>query len=322
MTALTASVAVITYERPEYVARCLDHLAAQTRPPLEVIVVDSSTGQDTELLIRDRFPAVRYARCPAGPGAMATARNIAYGMSRGDIVAFVDDDAFAEPAWLERLVPHFDDPTVGAVGGRQIRGQPGELHQGTDSVGRLLEDGTLTGNFAAETGTTVEVDHLLGANMAFRRSVLDLLGGIRDGYAGTCVREETDLCLRVSHAGYRLLYTPDAVVDHVAAPYVKGRRFDLRYAYWAQKNHLILLIRNFGLTKPIVRRYLSASARDAWLEASERLSLPRSRARSHDAAGALRAAGSALSRTAVIAAASVTGVVTGASAARADRRGR
>ena len=54
-------------------------------------------------------------------------------------------------------------------------------------------------------------------------------------------------------AGYRLVYTPDAVVEHVAAPYAKGRRFDLRYAYWAQKNHLILLIRNFGLGAPIVR---------------------------------------------------------------------
>ena len=60
-----------------------------------------------------------------------------------------------------------------------------------------------------------------------------------------------------STAGYRLVYTPDAVVEHVAGPYAKGQRFDLRYAYWGQKNHLILLIRNFGLTSAIVRAYLA-----------------------------------------------------------------
>ena len=209
--------------------------------------------------MRDRFPTVIYAVCAAGMGAMATARNLGYRLTSGEILAFIDDDAFAEPGWLEHLLPFYDDPTVGAVGGRQIRRLPGELEEGVDAIGRLQPDGTITGNFAADPGGPVPVDHLLGANMSFRRSVLDRIGGIHEGYGGTCVREETDLCLRVAHAGFRLVYTPDAVVEHLAAPYAKGRRFDLRYVYWAQKNHLIVLIRNFGLTEPIVRRYLSTS---------------------------------------------------------------
>lgn len=263
MSLPTATVAVVTYERPDYVSRCLGHLGAQTVMPLEVIVVDSSTSNETFRLVRDRFPEVKYVRNPMGHGAMATARNMAYSMARGDILVFIDDDAFAEPEWLERLLPGFEDPAVGAVGGRQIRGQPGELTEGVDAIGRLMSDGTLTGNFAADPGRPVTVDHLLGANMAFRRTVLDALGGIRDGYTGTCVREETDLCLRVGHAGYRLMYRPDAVVEHVAAPYAKGQRFDLRYAYWAQKNHLLLLMRNFGVGAHIVRRYVGVSLRDA-----------------------------------------------------------
>src|SRR6202035_189572 len=173
-----------------------------------------------------------------------------------------------------------------------------------DAIGLLLEDGTLTGNFAADPGRTLPVDHLLGANMAFRRSVIESLGGIRDGYAGTCIREETDLCLRVAHAGYRLTYTPDAVVEHVAAPYAKGERFDLRYAYWAQKNHLILLIRNFGLTRPIVRAYLSTSMRQAGRESSTRFGTAWARARGRDRRGALRASGAAVSWGGVMMAAS------------------
>src|SRR5581483_800974 len=142
----TASVAVVTYERPSYVARCLDHLLAQTAPPDQIIVVDSSAGDDTARLVRDRYPTVRYEVCPAGRGATATARNLSYRLTGGEVLAFVDDDAFPEPDWLERLLPFFDDPSVGGVGGRQIRHQPGELEEGTDAIGRLREDGTLTGH--------------------------------------------------------------------------------------------------------------------------------------------------------------------------------
>ncbi|HEV3366877.1 MAG TPA: glycosyltransferase family 2 protein [Acidimicrobiales bacterium] len=317
---LSASVAVVTYERPTFVARCLEQLLVQTQPPVEIIVVDSSTSDDTARLVRERFPTVAYEVCPAGRGATATARNISYRLATGDVLAFIDDDAFAERDWLENLLAQFADPAVGGVGGRQIRKQPGELVEGVDAIGLLLEDGTLTGNFAADPGRSLPVDHLLGANMAFRRSVIESLGGIRDGYAGTCIREETDLCLRVAHAGYRLTYTPDAVVEHVAAPYAKGERFDLRYAYWAQKNHLILLIRNFGLTRPIVRRYLSRSLGEAVRDGRTRLARAWSRAHDRDGVGALRAAGAALSRTAVLLAGSMSGLASGARLAGEDRR--
>ncbi|HUD17885.1 MAG TPA: glycosyltransferase [Acidimicrobiales bacterium] len=321
MTAPTASVAVITYERPDFVARCLDHLLVQTRAPLEIIVIDSSAGDETSKLVGERYPMVRYQVCTAGSGAMATARNISYRMASGDVLAFIDDDAFAEPEWLENLLPHFDDPTVGAVGGRQIRRQPGELTEGVDAIGQLQHDGNLTGNFAADPGRTVAVDHLLGANMSFRRSVLDQIGGIHDGYGGTCVREETDLCLRVAHAGYRLVYTPEAVVEHVAAPYAKGQRFDLRYEYWAQKNHLIVLIRNFGASDPIILRYVWASIRRAVGDIATRTSKAGSRARAHDLGGAVRSTGGAVLRASVVVAATGTGAGAGLQLAAADRRG-
>jgi GT2 family glycosyltransferase len=316
----TASVVVVTYERVDYLVRCLDHLRAQTRPALEVLVVDSSPGGATARMVRSDYPEVHYLACPAGYGAMATARNQGYLAASGDVIAFVDDDAFAEPDWLERLLPHYDDPGVGAVGGRQIRHQTGELTQGVDAIGHLDEDGFISGNFGADPGRVIEVDHLLGANMSFRRSVLDEIGGIRDGYAGTCVREETDLCLRVAHTGYRLLFVPDAVVEHVAAPYAKGRRFDIRYHYWDQKNHLIVLMRNFGPGGTLVRRYLQASLRAAAVDAGDRLGRAWSRGRGGDPHGAASSFGGAVLRPAVVVAASVTGLLTGLRLASTDRR--
>ena len=204
---------------------------------------------------------MRYIRNDAGPGTLATSRAIGVAETRSDIVAFIDDDAYAEPDWLENIVARYADPTVGAVGGRASNGRPGEEHEGLDEVGRLLPDGTLTGNFAADTGRDIEVDHVLGANMSVRRSALEGIGGIVDLFPGTCLREESDIMLRLGQAGWRIVYTPTALVEHVAAPYTRGRRFDVRYTYYGHRNHVVLLSHTFGMGAPILRRYVGTALR-------------------------------------------------------------
>lgn len=318
--AVTVSAVVVTYERPEYLERCLNHLLAQTCPPMEIIVVDSSDTRLIATLVAERFQSVQYIVCSAGRGAIATARNLGFEAARGDVIGFVDDDAFAAPDWLERLIPNYSDESVGGVGGRQIRGQPNEIEEGLDQIGRLLEDGTLVGNFTADPGHAVEVDHLLGANMSFRRSVIAGLSGIRDGYPGPCLREETDLCLRVAASGYRLLYAPDAVVEHVAAPYAVGSRFDLRYAYFSQHNHLILLVRNFGLGVTITRRYIVGSLRSSlhcWRSGIKRAG---DRARHGDLGGAARAIVNSTLRSVILIIATPTGLARGVLLTHHDRK--
>src|SRR5690606_27443737 len=146
---------------------------------------------------------------------------------------------------------------------RADNGIPGEENEGLDRIGRLLPDGRLTGYFAADPGRTIEVDHLLGASMSFRRSALEAIGGIRGNYPGTCLCEESDISLRLRATGGRLLYTPRAVVRHMAAPYgIGGKRFDRRYLYYARRNHLVMLVRNFGWRDPVVRRYARSTVRD------------------------------------------------------------
>jgi GT2 family glycosyltransferase len=262
-TILDVSVVIITYQRPHFVRRCLDHLRAQRRAPFEVIVVDSSPGGETQQIVTNEYPEVRYAICSAGRGAMATARNIGFNIATGHVVAFLDDDAFADPDWLERLAEMYTGPEVGGVGGLADNGRPGAEVEGADRIGVVCPDGSLTGYWAANPGRPVEVDHLQGANMSFRRTAIEEIGGIRDGYRGTCFCEDTDLCLRIKRRGYHLIYTPFARVAHVGGPLATGRRWDLRYRYWAQHNHVILLVRNFGLRSALLWRYVLASLRDS-----------------------------------------------------------
>lgn len=257
MQELTVAVIVVTYSRPEYLRRCLTDVLSQTVAPQEIIVVDSSPNDLTTSLVAT-FPGVKYLRNALGMGHMATSRVLGVAASTSAIVAFIDDDAYAEPQWLEELLKPYADPGVAGVGGRARNNQPGEDRAGSDQVGLLLPDGRLTGNFAAVTDGNVEVDHLIGCNMSYRRSALQQIDGIHDHWPGTSLREDADTGLRLRRAGFRLIYAPEAAVLHVGGTYAKGRRFDLRYTYYGARNHIVLLRHALGPAAPETRAYSRA----------------------------------------------------------------
>jgi len=258
----TVSVVVITYSRPDYVETCLDHLRALATPVEQVILVDSSPDRESADLVESRYPEVEYVRSGLARGTMPEARSMGLELATGDIVAFIDDDAFVFPRWRDELVRPYADARVAAVGGRAINGAPGEAVFGLGDIGRLLPNGSLTGNFPAVPGRVIAVDHLIGANMSFRRDALAEIGGIHGYYPGTCVREESDISLRLGAAGYRLVFAPQAVVHHVGAPYrIGGQRFDRRYLFYSQHNHVMLLARVYGFGSPYLRRYLWTALR-------------------------------------------------------------
>jgi len=255
---IEVSVVIATLERPEEVRTCLEHLAVQTCRPREVVVVDSSSSDSTRRVV-DEFPWVRYLRNDAGVGTLPLSRRIGVAATTGAIVAFLDDDAYADPDWLRFLALAYE-PDIGGVGGQARNGQPGELEQGLDEIGLLLPNGLVTGNFAADPGHDVDVDHVIGCNMSFRREALTDSGGIPDWPAGvSSLREDLFLSLRVRDAGWRLRFTPRAGVFHVGAPQVKGRRFDLRYDFTGIRNHLFVLVVHFGPTSPYVRRAIATT---------------------------------------------------------------
>ena len=175
---LSTVVVIATYRRPDYMEECLSHLKRQTIAPARIVVVDASPD-DLTRHVASRHPGVEYRRNPRGVGHTATSRAIGLDGAGEEIVAFIDDDAYAEPDWLERLLEPYADPDVAAVGGRARNGQPDEEQLGVGQIGLLLPDGRLTGYFAAAPDRAVEVDHMLGANMSVRSSVVHELGGIR-----------------------------------------------------------------------------------------------------------------------------------------------
>lgn len=251
--ALRLSVCIVTYERPEFLRRCLAALRGSSAPAEQIVVVDASAKEDRGAAADD--PSVVYVWAPELAGWMTRSRNEALRWATGDVIAFLDDDVCVHPGWAQAVRDGFSDPAVAAAGGRTLNGLPGEEASG-EPIGRYLPRGRLTSGFAQDATSVVEMDHGIGANMAFRRSVLAELGGFRDDYPGTALREDTDMFLRVRSQGRRVVFLPNAVVDHRPAPHVVGQRFDTRYKLYGRRNHLVLLARHEGIRSPVIRQWV------------------------------------------------------------------
>lgn len=216
------TVAVCTRERPDDIDRCIRALLLLDYPNLDLLVVDNAPRTDaTEQVVR-RYEGVRYVREPR-PG-LDWARNRAILECRGEILAYTDDDVVVDPGWVAALARVFTaDPEVMAVTGLVI---PHELD--TDAQ-RLFETyggfgrGFVRRWYRGPAGRPLAPLHGgagkfgTGANMAYRRSIFDRIGGFDPALdVGTCTNGGGDLEMffRVLKEGHTLVYEPRAIVRH------------------------------------------------------------------------------------------------------------
>ncbi|MCX5767568.1 MAG: glycosyltransferase [Gemmatimonadetes bacterium] len=218
MAVPTVSVLVPTWRRPESLARCLRALAAQSQPPVEIVVGwradDSETALALATLTLELGVPVRQAMT-AEPGVVA-AMNAALELCTGTVIALTDDDAEPRPDWLERLGRCFDDPAVGGAGGRDW--QPTERGS-REEVGRIQWFGRVIGHHHLGVGPARPVDVLKGVNAAFRAPLLRTLRfDSRLQGAGAQMFWELALCLPLRRAGWTLVYDPAIAVEHHIEP--------------------------------------------------------------------------------------------------------
>ncbi|MEM6392370.1 MAG: glycosyltransferase [Planctomycetota bacterium] len=222
---LRVSVVVPTLGRLDRVRLCLAGLAEQSRLPDEVVVVvredDTVTAEGlAEDLASGCYDGLVVRVCRVSEPGVIAALEAGVAEAEGDVIAFTDDDAVPRPGWLATLLPHFANPGVGGVGGRDWVVEDGELQDGSAAeVGRVRWWGGLVGNHHLGVGPAREVDTLKGCSMAFRREVLEKHGFDRRMRGpGAQVANELAPALAARKAGWRIVYDPSAEVDHNTAP--------------------------------------------------------------------------------------------------------
>ncbi len=215
------TVVVCTHNRPAELDRCLRSLRKLSYPNFDVLVVDSAPHDGTAAEIASRNHA-RYLVEPI-PG-VSRARNLGARACTSSAIAFLDDEAIADPGWLRGLAREFEDPQVMAVAGRiqSIPGSQPDLEEAR--LCAVLGGADCGGDWRA-------IDHLTphwferasfgglgnGGNLAFRRSAFEVWPGFCESLgAGARIAggEEHYAFFQLVNLGYRVVYTPAAVVRH------------------------------------------------------------------------------------------------------------
>ncbi len=211
------SVAVVicayTDQRWQETLEAVASVAAQQPPPAELVVVVDH-NPDLQARLADRLPDVRVVANHHEPG-LSGARNTGVEVTSADVIAFLDDDAAAQPGWLAAITRNYADPDVLGVGGRiepmWATGRPRWWPPEFDWV---------VGCSYVGQGTGV-VRNLIGANASFRRELFDDGGfvtgiGRSSGVARPVGGEETEFCIRAARRrpGGVFIHDDDAAVRH------------------------------------------------------------------------------------------------------------
>jgi hypothetical protein len=204
------SLVICTRDRANQLQSCLQAIAQlASRGTWELIVVDNGSTDRTAQIIADFVSqtavCVRTIFDPR-PG-LSRARNAGVAESRGDVIAFTDDDCYPAPDLLDRMLDVFTDKTIGFAGGRIL------LHDPEDYPLTINESTTIR---RFDPRTIVPSGIIQGANIAFRRRALAEIGGFDPELgAGTPFpAEDWDAVTRVCMNGWAGGYFPGPTVSH------------------------------------------------------------------------------------------------------------
>lgn len=190
---------------------CLAAIRGQSYANWEVIVLPDGQVPGATAPADNR---VRYI--PTGKVRPSEKRNLGIRAARGEIVAFIDDDAYPDAHWIEYAVKYFGDRDIGAVGGPGVT--PPDDRRLAALGGRVYDSFLVSGTYSYRYragGVRKDVEDYPSCNLFVRKDVLDRIGGYRtDFWPG----EDTLLCKDIIDSWKRIVYDPWVIVYHHRRP--------------------------------------------------------------------------------------------------------
>lgn len=214
------TISIISHSNRDQILECLDCLERVhgADPQVEIAVLDNGSDDGSAEAIRQRFPSVRLIEQSYWAG-FGSNHNAIIRATRSRYVLVLNDDTLVGPGAVEAMVRTMDaDPTIGVLGPRLVyaggRMQPSAWRYPTPAVCALwaLTMGSV-GIVQSNGEESRDVDWVSGSAMMIRRSALDDVGGFDETFY--MYMEETDLCRRLTKAGYRVVLDPGVRVTHL-----------------------------------------------------------------------------------------------------------
>ena len=267
--ALTVSVVIVSWNASKYLEECLLSLDEASYPwPIQIIVVDNASSDDSSAMVRARFPHVKLIQNSANLG-FAKANNIGIQASTGNYVALVNSDVHVLHDCLQQLVAYAEaNPRAGIVGpyviggdGKQqisYRGFPRlwNMFCRALALDRLFPNvrlftGYLSTYRVLQSPTPVEI--LSGCFMIVKREAIAAVGLLDEAFF--IYGEDMDWCKRFGQKGWSVVFVPAAQSNHYGGAsssnspvrfFVEMQRADLQY--WRKHHSRLAVAAYLGLS--------------------------------------------------------------------------
>ncbi|MHB1692688.1 MAG: glycosyltransferase [bacterium] len=196
------SIIIPLQDMNDYLLETLDHIFKMDFKNFEVIILP-----DNKLELD--YPNTTII--PTGEISPAKKRDIGAKYSKGNILAFIDDDAYPDKTWLTNALPYFNDENVGAIGGPAITPKNDGFWQKVSGGVFLSKLGGGNPERYYSTGSIKEVDDWPSVNLLIKKDVFNKVKGFNSEY---WPGEDTKLCLDVINEGKKIIYAPNVIVYH------------------------------------------------------------------------------------------------------------
>jgi GT2 family glycosyltransferase len=217
---------MVSYNTRELTVQAITTLIQNCSLPLEIIVVDNASTDETVETVQNTFPDVKLIQNQHNVG-FGMANNQGFELAKYDLVLLLNTDAFIRPGCIEKLVDTiYSDTKIGVVGPKilnedgtlqpSVHPFPGPLRAVLEYwwLERLFPSGTLLGSYRNWSyAVQSDVPWLIGACMLVRKSVIDETAGFSKEFF--MYAEETDWQKRISDRGWRIVFTPAGECIHL-----------------------------------------------------------------------------------------------------------
>lgn len=251
------SIIVVNWNGLRFLDDCLSSLEKQTWQEREFVLVDNGSTDGTADCIRtwsERLPRAQAIQLSENTG-FCRANNLAFARARGEWIALFNNDAVAEPNWLEELVRHADaERRIGMLGSKILFVEPAGV---IDKVGHLIYwDGQNRGRGTMESdvGQYNRPEEILWPDACaalYHRKIFEETGGFDETFFA--FGDDADLGMRARLLGWKSWYVPTAVVHHHHSA-TAGAYSPLKVML-VERNRLLLAIKNFSLPLLIQNPY-------------------------------------------------------------------
>lgn len=223
------SIIIPVKEINDYVRESIPYILHQSYEDFEIIILPNQGKED--------FHDKRVRIIETGNIGPAQKRDFALTKAKGEILAFIDDDAYPEKNWLKRVLKNFENKEVGAVGGPNLT--PKDNNKFQKASGFALSTAFVSGSegHRYKISKRKEIEDFPSCNLFVRKDVFRKIGGFGSEF---WPGEDTKLCLEIINLGKKIIYDPEVIVFHHRRKNLTGYlkqifSYSLHRGYFAKK---------------------------------------------------------------------------------------